>query len=52
MDLGSYQRWYDYSRARDMMLKATDILALRFGALARATRIPPIFILCGERMPR
>ena len=24
MDLGSYGRWYDYSRARDMMLKATD----------------------------
>lgn len=25
MDLESYARWYDYSRARDMMLKATDI---------------------------
>jgi polyphosphate kinase 2 len=24
MDLESYKRWYDYSRARDMMLKATD----------------------------
>ena len=24
MDLESYARWYDYSRARDMMLKATD----------------------------
>ena len=24
MDLDSYQHWYDYSRARDMMLKATD----------------------------
>ena len=24
MDLESYGRWYDYSRARDMMLKATD----------------------------
>jgi polyphosphate kinase 2 len=24
MDLGSYSRWYDYSRARDLMLKATD----------------------------
>jgi polyphosphate kinase 2 (PPK2 family) len=24
MDLGSFQRWYAYSRARDMMLKATD----------------------------
>jgi polyphosphate kinase 2 len=24
MDLESYHRWYDYSRARDMMLKATD----------------------------
>ncbi len=24
MDLNSYSRWYDYSRARDMMLKATD----------------------------
>ena len=24
MDLQSYSRWYDYSRARDMMLKATD----------------------------
>jgi polyphosphate kinase len=25
MDLESYQRWYDYSRARDAMLKATDV---------------------------
>ena len=24
MDLESYRRWYDYSRARDMMFKATD----------------------------
>ena len=24
MDLQSYSRWYDYSRARDMMLKKTD----------------------------
>jgi polyphosphate kinase len=24
MDIESYQRWYDYSRARDMMLKTTD----------------------------
>ena len=24
MDLESYRRWYDYSRARDMMLKTTD----------------------------
>ena len=24
MDLGSYARWYDYSKARDMMLDATD----------------------------
>ena len=24
MDVESYRRWYDYSRARDMMLKATD----------------------------
>jgi polyphosphate kinase 2 len=24
MDLGSYSRWYDYSRARDQMLEATD----------------------------
>ena len=24
MDLESYQRWYDYSRARDLMLKATS----------------------------
>jgi polyphosphate kinase 2 (PPK2 family) len=24
MDLQSYSRWYDYSRARDKMLKATD----------------------------
>jgi len=24
MDLGSYSRWYDYSKARDRMLKATD----------------------------
>ncbi len=25
MDLESYARWYDYSRARDVMLKATDV---------------------------
>jgi polyphosphate kinase len=25
MDLESYRRWFDYSRARDMMLKATDV---------------------------
>jgi polyphosphate kinase 2 len=24
MDIGSYRRWYDYSRARDVMLAATD----------------------------
>ena len=24
MDVGSYSRWYDYSRARDLMLEATD----------------------------
>ena len=24
MDVESYTRWYDYSRARDAMLKATD----------------------------
>jgi polyphosphate kinase len=24
MDIESFRRWYDYSRARDMMLKATD----------------------------
>jgi polyphosphate kinase len=24
MDLESYRRWYDYSRARDLMLEATD----------------------------
>ena len=24
MDLESYRRWYDYSRARDLMLKATN----------------------------
>ena len=24
MDLGSFHKWYEYSRARDMMLKATD----------------------------
>jgi len=24
MDLGSFRRWYEYSRARDRMLKATD----------------------------
>ena len=27
MDIESYRRWYDYSRARDMMLKATDTSA-------------------------
>jgi polyphosphate kinase len=25
MDLGSFGKWYDYSRARDLMLSATDI---------------------------
>ena len=25
MDLESYERWYDYSRAHDVMLKATDV---------------------------
>ncbi len=25
MDLELYRRWYDYSRARDVMLKATDV---------------------------
>lgn len=24
MDLASYRHWYDYSKARDLMLKATD----------------------------
>jgi hypothetical protein len=24
MDVESYKRWYEYSRARDLMLKATD----------------------------
>ena len=24
MDIKSYDRWYEYSRARDMMLKMTD----------------------------
>ena len=24
MDLESFERWYDYSRARDLMLEATD----------------------------
>jgi polyphosphate kinase 2 len=27
MDLESYRRWYDYSRARDIMLEATDTAA-------------------------
>jgi polyphosphate kinase 2 (PPK2 family) len=27
MDVESYGRWYDYSRARDMMLEATDTKA-------------------------
>ena len=27
MDLPSRERWYDYSRARDLMLKATDTKA-------------------------
>ncbi len=25
MDLESFERWYDYSRARDAMLKASDV---------------------------
>ncbi len=30
MDLESYRRWYDYSRARDAMLKATDVSHARW----------------------
>jgi len=30
MDLESYRRWYDYSRARDQMLKATDVSHARW----------------------
>jgi polyphosphate kinase len=30
MDLESYRRWYEYSRARDAMLKATDVSFARW----------------------
>ena len=30
MDLESYRRWYDYSRARDAMLNATDVSCARW----------------------
>ncbi len=40
MDLESYARWYDYSRARDMMLKATD------------TKSAPWYIVRSDEKPR
>lgn len=40
MDLQSYSRWYDYSRARDEMLAATD------------TEASPWFILCSDDKKR
>jgi polyphosphate kinase 2 len=38
MDLKSYSRWYDYSRARDDMFKATDTPWLHGTSSARMTR--------------
>ena len=40
MDLGSYSRWYDYSKARDQMLEATD------------TKIAPWYILRSDDKKR
>ena len=43
MDLPSRKRWYDYSRARDMMLKKTDTRdrALAHRAVGRQTDRAP-----------
>ena len=43
MDLPSYERWYAYSRARDMMLEATDTeeCALAHRPLQRQAAAPP-----------
>jgi len=38
MDLESHRRWYDYSRARDAMLAATDIPKRRGTSFPRTTR--------------
>ena len=51
MDLESYRRWYDYSRARDMMLEATDTeaRALVHRALRRqAPRAPQLHLTYSE----
>jgi polyphosphate kinase 2 (PPK2 family) len=40
MDLQSLSRWYDYSHARDMMLKATD------------TKVAPWYILRSDNKKR
>ena len=37
MDVESYSRWYDYSRARDAMLKATDTQARALGTSCAPT---------------
>jgi polyphosphate kinase 2 len=38
MDLKSYGRWYDYSRARDEMFKATDTPGTSFARITRSAR--------------
>ena len=37
MDVASYQRWYDYSAARDAMLKATDTKTAPGSSCGRTT---------------
>ena len=41
MDLKSYSRWYDYSRARDEMFDATDTSWAPGTSSARTTRSGP-----------
>ena len=41
MDLPSRSKWFEYSRARDMMLKATDTKRAPWYILRRTTRSAP-----------
>ena len=54
MDLESYRRWYDYSRARDMMFEATDTQAraLDHRALGRqAAGAPQLHLAYPDSIP-
>ena len=50
MDVLSYNRWYDYSKARDMMFKATDrtraVVCHPFGR--QAPRAAQLHFACAE----